>query len=969
MKYTTIACAVGLALFTVNAQAQQNNEETVEVIQVTGTNIKGVDLEGTQPLTVLTSEDIAKSGANTIAELMRTVSQTRGGFGSFDTTQSGATSTSTPAGQAAASLRGIGPSATLTLVNGRRIAASSFASGTENFVDVNAIPAAAVERVEILATGASAIYGADAVAGVINYILKDNYEGLNLNASYENTTVSADHGKLNLQALWGTEVLGGNLTAFIDFYDRKTARANDFEQTKSPILASSYSYLPSESANIYYWSARDGNEIGAPNCNSPFVTTEFGEDICAYYGNQDDVLETPLESLSAGVTYEHAFKEVTLKADILFSNTESTSFSSPAPINQIDDEEGPWASEYALDFFSDDVRDALLDAMYIDPFITQAGRELYGFRYDARFAAPRTIEIETEAVRAVTSLSGMIGDWDWESGITLSRSRSDQVATDGVYNRYRFTAAVEGELCTDGSIASYDESADSLTCNGAQLMAMYNPFDPLGSDSQAALAVAQAKPERSGTSTVYGWDIKFNGELVPFGDDYIRVATGAEIRREKITDTPTANARARFDNDYLVDVYGFGSSLSEAERTQWGVFAEALIPLHQQVNLSIAGRYDHYDDFGSTFNPKVGLSYRPTDEFIVRASWSTAFRAPSLTQAGVDLRTTRASFDCSANQQVSNLYCEGESSIRGNNVLELGNPLLKAEESESISVGLAYSPTQNTHITLDYWQFEHDDLVDTNMTGVLEQAMTDASLRHCGLVPAGETGISYEEDLCLVTDSNGLTIEQEGANLTEILDAWAAFDDPRYIELPLYRDHVLLLDNTGSQELAGIDFDVIHDVKFDTGTLELGLSATHYLSYDRNKVGSDQIEDLIGQFGYPETVGSAELFWVTDDWYAGLYLYYTSSYADDIARLRGREIDEIASLGALNANDERDVSSWTTLTLSAGYSFEQFDLRLTIENLTDKQAPTVFGSSRGYDAYNAAPYGTRYQLGISYYFN
>jgi outer membrane cobalamin receptor len=115
---------------------------------------------------------------------------------------------------------------------------------------------------------------------------------------------------------------------------------------------------------------------------------------------------------------------------------------------------------------------------------------------------------------------------------------------------------------------------------------------------------------------------------------------------------------------------------------------------------------------------------------------------------------------------VADLYCEGFGDERSPNVLELGNADLRAEESESISVGFAYSPTENTTVTVDYWRFEHEDLVDTDMTAVMVNAMSDASLRHCGLVPNDETGISYDADLCLVTDTNGLTIEDNGANLT-----------------------------------------------------------------------------------------------------------------------------------------------------------------------------------------------------------
>ncbi|WP_100656511.1 TonB-dependent receptor domain-containing protein [Alteromonas flava] len=973
MKKNPIAIAICAVLTAVALPtfAQDNNttdEQDVEVINVTGTLIKGVDVAGAQPLTVLSAEDIAKTGANTIADLMRIVNQTRGGLGSFTTSESGATSTSTPPGQAAASLRGIGPSATLTLVNGRRIAASSFASGTENFVDINSIPASALESVEILANGASATYGADAVAGVINYILKDDYVGTEVSASYENSVDSPDDGRVNLQLLWGTKIGDGNLTVFADYYDRQASRATDRALTREPTLQSNYSYLPKDTPNIYFFSSRDGNEIGAPNCATELVTTEFGEQICAYYTNQDDYLETPLTTLSTGFTYTQDIGELTWKTDFFYSYSDSTSYSTPAPINQIDDREGPWVDESALFIFDQATQDALFDNLYIDPFDTQAGQERYGFRYDARFSAPRTVDVEINAWRLVSALSGYVGDWDWESALVLSKSESDQTAVAGIYNRYLYTAAVDGELCSNGTIASYSADTDTLSCSSGNLLGMYNPFLSGDAANDAILAQTQVQPTRQGESAVYSWDIRASGDLFSWGQRTISAAVGAEVRREEITDVPSLESRARFENEYLVDVFGFGSSLSEADRSQYGVFAEMFVPLTEQIEVSLAGRFDDYDDFGSTFNPKVGVTFRPAEELILRGSWSTAFRAPSLTQAGVKLRTTRASFDCSANQAVADLYCEGDGSIRGNNVLELGNPALRAEESESFTAGFVWSPTKHTDIKVDYWQFEHEDLVDTNMTGVLAAAINDASLRHCGLVPEGEIGIAYDEDLCLVTDNNGLTIEDDGADLNEILDAWIDFDQPRFNELPLFRDHVLLLDNTGTQELSGIDIDLFHATKFRSGDLELGLRATHYISYERNKPGSDEIEELIGSFRYPENIASAEVFWVADDWYVGAYVFYTAGYADDIARLRGRNIDELIDLGELNANEEREVASWTTVSLSAGYHFEKATVRLAIDNLFDRDPPLVYGSSRGYDSYNANPYGTQYTVTVDYRF-
>jgi outer membrane receptor protein involved in Fe transport len=971
MKLHAIAIACGFAALPISVFAQTtdtdaNTDKEVEIIQVTGSNIRGVDLEGSQPLTILTADDIRRSGVTTLTELMRTVNQTRGGTGSFTTAQSGATSTSTPPGQASAALRGMGPSSTLTLLNGRRIAASSFASGTENFVDINSIPLSAIKRVEILATGASAIYGADAVAGVINYILKDDFEGFELSGQYSQSDASADEGEINLQAFFGTQIGGGNLSIFADYYDRKAIKATSRNVTATPILQSSYSYLPKNTPNIYFGSTRSGDEIGNPACASPLVTTEFGEEICAYYGNEDDYLESPLESASLGFIYSISIGQVDWKTDFIYSTSSSTSISTPAPINRVDDREGPFVHESILDTLPADF--VTEDDLYIDPFTSINGQRLFGFMFDARFSDPRTVEVDTDAMRLVSELSGDVDGWFWRSGITLSRSESEQVATEGIYNRYKFHAGLGGELCSDGNIANYNEMDDTLSCANGNLLGFYNPFFPNSPENRAILDLAQEQPTRDGESTLYGWDANITGDLFEFNGNMISAAFGAEIRREEISDVPSLNSRARVENGYLVDVFGFGSSFSEADRTQWGAYAEFQIPLTDDLEVNVAGRFDDYNDFGSSFNPKIGFSYSPIDELIVRGSWSTAFRAPSLTQAGVQLRTTRASFDCSANQTVADLYCEGDGSLRGNNVLELGNPNLKPEESESYSVGFAYSPTDNTDITVDYWAFDHEELVDTNMTGVLAAALTDESLRHCGLVPEGEIGISYDPFLCDYTDAQGRTIEDAGADLSQILDEWISFEQPRFEELPLFRDHVLLLDNTGTQELSGLDVSVFHAFDFDQGDLVLSFEGTHYISFERNIPGSDEIEQLAGTWQYPKNVANAEIFWETEDWFAGITVFYTASYEDDIEGLRGREIDELFDLGAINSDETRDVDAWTTVDFSAGYTFDKLQLRMRIENLLDEEAPIAYGSSRGYDSFNHDPFGRRYTVSASYRF-
>lgn len=987
--YTTLSLAVAAALalnFPANAQqnaeANNANEAAPERIAVTGSRIKGVDLEGAQPLVVLSAEDIKNSGASSLYELLKDLGQLRGGSGTFSTSESGATSTATPAGQSAASLRGLGPASTLTLINGRRVAASSFAAGTQNFVDINSIPLAAIERVEILATGASAIYGADAVAGVINYILKKDYEKAEVNLSYGNSTASSDEGTANLNLIWGQQVAGGNLTLFADFYDRKEFRAADRSFSRDPLLQSNYSYLPKGTPNIYYFSTVSGDEIATPGCATPLVTTEFGERICSYYPNEDDVLRSPIKSAAAGLMFNKELSHnLNWQTDLFYTRTKSTAVSSPAPINQLNDAEGAWVPENALDIFAGTTRDNNFiyfgdDEIYLDPFFSPTGRRLFGFQFDARFNTPRTVDITTEALRLVSGLSGTYREWDWESAVLLSRSKSTQEAVAGIYNRYKYHAAIAGELCSDGSIASRD--GNSLSCNsGANLAGSYNPFLQNDTANEARLALAQEVPTRDGLSTLYGWDARITGDLFEFNDQIVRAAFGAELRREKITDEPSLNAQARFENDYLVDVFGFGSSFSTASRNQAAVFGEVYVPLTAQVEMLAAGRYDHYNDFGGTFNPKIGFTYRPTDELVMRASWASSFRAPSLTQAGVKLRTTTARYDCSANELVNQFYCGGLGGTGTVNVLELGNPELEAETSESLSLGFGYSPTRNTTITVDYWQFDHKKLVDTDLTAAMARSITDVTQRHCGLVPDGQTGISLNPNLavgrdrfniCQVLDGQGRDLTNANANMQEILSNWVNSTPARVTSLPLQRDHVILLDNVGRQQVKGIDTRLSHTFELSAGKLGLDLDWTHYLSFERNKAGSDEIESLVGTYRYPRNIANLRVSWRADNFSTGLGANYTASYADDISRLRARNLDEMAELGALDENGERDVSSWTTLRGYLGYDFENATITFSVDNLLDRDPPKVYGASRGFDSINHNALGRNYRLSFSYFF-
>ena len=180
---------------------------------------------------------------------------------------------------------------------------------------------------------------------------------------------------------------------------------------------------------------------------------------------------------------------------------------------------------------------------------------------------------------------------------------------------------------------------------------------------------------------------------------------------------------------------------------------------------------------------------------------------------------------------------------------------------------------------------------------------------------------------------------------------------------------MIQLENTGSQDIRGLDLKFDHRFRFAVGDLTLKLDATHYLDYDRNKPGSDDIEQLVGTFRYPENVGRFSISFDAERYYISLGANYTDSYQDDIDGLRDREINELIELGELDDNEQRDVKSWTVVDLSAGYEVsDSVMIRASIDNLFDKKPPSVYGSSRGFDSINHDAYGTTYNLGVTYRF-
>lgn len=906
---TTLGFAVSpLSLAMAQTQDTETQADTnVERIQVTGSQIRGVDLEGAQPLITIGAEEIRNSSATDVSELLKYVAQTRGGEGSFSTFSSGALQGDSPVGQAAASLRGMGAASTLTLINGRRMSASSFANNFENFVDINAIPLSAIERVDILATGASATYGADAIAGVINYVLRKDFEGVEVNASYGNSEASSDDGKLNLNLIAGRNFGDANLTVFFDYYDRKPLYDRDRAETAQ-------SFFPSEQGIFPSWNTAffDDDDYVEQTCPANlFNVGSFGE-YCEY--NQNAFLPTysALESVSAGFMYNQPIGNMNWFTEFMYSNTESSSNSTAAP----------WSS-YAVDFNHPDMPDELRQRFFDlwDDLGIPAESELLGW---GRFPDGRTLTSETDSMRLVSGLQGYWGDWEWESAFTYAQSKSEQRAVAGIYNRGRFEAALFGELCADGSV--------DCSPNAGGLW--YNPFGGQANNSDQVLGLLQESLPRNGTSRLYNIDFRSSGDLVSTRHGVIAAAVGVEARREEVSDRPDPLARGTFENNFEPGVIGFGSTGADASRNQWAAFTEVFIPLSERLNVQVAGRYDHYSDFGGDFNPKVGARFEATDDLILRASWAQSFRAPSLSQVGAEV--TLSSFNLECRDEFRGNYC-GDSQVETNILTKVfGNPDLEAENAESFNAGFAWSPNRDITLTADYWRFEHENIVGVDGEFLLRRSLSDPSLRLCGELPVTvEQGVGFEE--C----DNGVGV----------------------IGSRLAGDVHLQLENLGLQKTHGIDLTYTHRFETSLANFTWLLDVTHLLEFERQLSQEAEVEKLAGTFRYPETVLTNTLRWSRDKWFGNVMVQYTSSYDDEVEALTAADFER------LGIEPGRKVPSWTKVNTTVGYDItDQWTVRFNIENVFDRSAPLAFGTSANVDHFNHDTMGRFYRLSTRYVF-
>ena len=666
--FACMASLGGTALF-VKAPAFAQTVPTIK-IDVTGSNIRRVEGEGALPVTVITREEIEKTGATSAMELLQTVSAAN----SFGNVSLGNIFGTLTFSAQTASLRGLGGGRTLVLINGKRV--DGFAGEIQGVQGVNlsVIPLSAIERVEVLKDGASAIYGSDAIGGVINFILRQDYTGAEASVFYGAPTRSGGGAQSTLTGALGFGDLAKdryNVVVSASYNDQKSLdqRDRNFSNTSyRPDIG-----LNALSSNTFPGRITTGG-IGVPGTPDHCAPSTFFPDLggCYYDPSSQPGVEMIPEDKQLNVFASGKFqfsRDWQGYATALYSHDETRYRIQPVPLSSI----FPYGPTLNI---PGNITLMPSSPFYPHDLAQQAGVD--GQPLDIRYRAVenglRDTTDTNENWQVVAGAKGAWKDWDWDGNFFYSEGNTKQKLNGGFPDLTKLYP-----LLNSG---------------------MVNFFGPNSPDITSQLVATNFNGQTfSGTSKNYGLQGKATGDIWQLPAGPMALAVGAEVRREQLTqDAAPILATGT--------IAGYGGNVLDVagSRNIYAAFGELNVPIVKTLEGTAAVRYDHYSDFGSTTNPKVSLRWQPSNQLLFRGSYGTGFLAPSLFQLITPLTS-----GVTATGQTDPLRCPtthdtGLDCSTQFGVFFGGNRNLKPEESEQVTAGMVYEPIVGVSLGVDYFK-------------------------------------------------------------------------------------------------------------------------------------------------------------------------------------------------------------------------------------------------------------------------
>lgn len=657
------AASMALASGVAFAQDQADEEDEVELdrVLVTGSRIKRVDVEGALPVTVIDREQIELSGETNAADMIRNL--TFNSSGSFRP-QSG----SSAQGVSTVSLRGLGSSRTLVLVNGRRMAkAPSIGSAP----DLNVIPLAAIERIEVLTDGASAVYGSDALGGVINVITRKDFEGAELMFGLADPDPSGGDREEG-SVLFGASSATSSIVAGASYNSRDIIFARDFPWYSPGGSVFSGNWTPADPAQFFTWT-----KLGGGACESDTGQTEgtfytipnsnaiFGGERCAYNFAQVSADEASITNASAFIYATHDFTDNwSVFSDITVTRTDSFGRYAPVPDSNYFTRVGTTPNSPNNPTNPD-------SPMY-DPAAGPPQDIFWWHRFDA--LGNRDSNIETRLDDILIGLNGWVGNVELEGGFRHTDNKVYDIGTNFLLR---------------------SAAADHIESGAYQL------WDPTGTPD-AILNSMKVTISRISVFNQEEWYGLGSFDLFETNSGPVQWVVGGEYSEIRYDDQYDSLSEAGV-------VGGSAGNSAGGERDRTSFYVETLIPLFDTFELGLAARYDDYSDYGNDTSPKISFRYRLGDAWTFRASWGEGFRAPTL-----DILTQLDAFSADSVRDPASCLAQGldPGCSLQINALRTSNPDLGSEQSEQYSLGAAWEPTDWFFGKIDYYNIEITDRIN-----------------------------------------------------------------------------------------------------------------------------------------------------------------------------------------------------------------------------------------------------------------
>lgn len=858
LRQTEIAAAVTVVLASAQtAMAQsESRPQQLQRVEITGSHIKRIDAETASPVEIVRRQDIKRSGASSVRELFETLP-------SFTSSLSDIKGiTSFAIGASSVSLRGLGKQSTLVLLNSRRVSPYALPDFNEVFTNVDSLPLDAIERIEILKSGGSAVYGSDAVAGVINIITRKDYRGIVAGGDTERSTVSHKFGESSVHATGGFgnyDTDRYNVLANVEFFKRDSVIWRDVLQYANPLTLA---VIPKGNGQFSGYSY-PGNVSGqgpVPGCAPALLIggTCLHDRYTRFEAQPKTDRVNFLVSGSLKIN-----DEVEGFSEALYSSIKTQYITPFAGYGFFPDVTwGDPLTNKARNFYFRGLPDG-------HPLNAVGGEVQLRYRF---VDGPSEVNVTSDNYRVLAGLRGTYKTWDWESAVSLMGSKVDDRQR-GAFSDSGFKQVIgdyKGSIFVDSPIPLDPDFFNKP--NG------YKIGQP---NSAAVIDTLFPNFGYKAETRQIAVDGKMSGELMNLPAGPLSVATGFELRNERMDISPSANLLAG-------DIVGVGLVSSHATRTFGAVFGELTAPVTKNLEAQVAARIDKFPGFDAHLSPKLGLRYQPAKELLLRGTVEGGFRAPNLTESAT---STKFSFsngvtDPKRCNQASNLAADLRSQANAlptgdPNKVDLNaradqvenaecaggvinvianNPNLKPEVSRSASLGLVFEPTKDLSLSLDYWNIHRKDEIGSKSTQEL-LAAEDA------LPP----GAKIERKL-LTEDSVFRPSEQTtyGVTVGPLSSILGSFE------------------NVSRTKTEGFDLGANGRFQLGLGKLDVGFLATYLKSYySYSTVINAYGNNLAGTYGFPRLTATLTAALTTGPFVNGIRIKHSgptkleTDYFDD----------------------------------------------------------------------------------------